>query len=282
MQINETKSIKTFQGHTKYFEHKSVATGTQMVFSTFIPSKKVTNAIIWLSGLTCTEENFITKSGVQNYLKDTGTMIICPDTSPRGLDLPGEHDSYDFGSGAGFYVNATTSAYKDHYRMYDYIKDEILKILKENFNIKNVSIMGHSMGGHGALILGLREKNLFCSVSAFSPIVNPVNSPWGQKAFAGYFGAVLEKGTDYDATELLKKGFKRNDQILIDQGTDDEFLKEQLLTENFVKASESCGQKLKINYREGYDHSYFYISSFIGEHIDFHLKAFRDSLHQSE
>ena len=274
MKIKLNKNNKTFEGETHYYEHDSEVTKTVMKFSAFVPkSKKIDSAIIWLSGLTCTEENFITKAGAQKYLKNSNTMIICPDTSPRGLDLPGEHDSYDFGSGAGFYVNATTEGYKDHYRMYDYISKEIVKILKDNFSVDKISIMGHSMGGHGALVLGLREQDLFKSVSALSPMVNPSQSSWGNKAFAGYLGEESKEISSYDSTELLKNGFKRDDVIFIDQGTDDEFLKEHLLTDNFVKASEDCGQQIKMNYREGYDHSYFYISSFIGEHISFHLEA---------
>lgn len=274
MNIKINKKNKTFEGETVYYEHDSQITKTPMKFSTFIPkSKNIDSAIIWLSGLTCTEDNFITKAGVQKYLKDSNTMIICPDTSPRGLDLPGEHDSYDFGSGAGFYVNATTHGYKDHYKMYDYISKEIIDILRGNFNVDKISLMGHSMGGHGALILGLREKELFKSVSAFSPIVNPLQSEWGKKAFTGYLGEDSLNAINYDATELLKKGLKREDEILIDQGTDDEFLNDHLLTENIVQVAKELGQKIKVNYREGYDHSYFYISSFIGEHVEFHLKA---------
>jgi len=274
MKIDLSKKNKTFEGETAYYEHESVVTKTLMKFSTFRPkSQKIENAIIWLSGLTCTEENFITKAGAQNYLKDSNTMIICPDTSPRGLDLPNEHESYDFGSGAGFYLNATTEGYKDHYKMYDYVSKEIVSILKENFDIKKISIMGHSMGGHGALVLGLREKDIFESVSAFSPIVNPLECDWGKKVFAGYLGESSEEAKKYDATELIKNGHTREDLILIEQGSDDEFLKEQLLTENFVKASEEMGQKVEVNYREGYDHSYFFISSFIKEHILFHLKS---------
>lgn len=271
MKINEIKSVKSFDGYTKYFDHESKVTQTKMTFSTFIPSGEVKNAIIWLSGLTCTEENFITKAGAQNYLKSSDTMIICPDTSPRGLDLPGEHEGYDFGSGAGFYVNATTDGYRDHYKMYDYIKDEILSILKNNFNIKNISIMGHSMGGHGALILGLKEKDLFKSVSAFSPIVNPVAVPWGQKALKGYLGENPNSWKEYDATELIKSGVIREDIILIDQGLSDDFFKEHLKTELIEKAASENNQKLSVKYREGYDHSYFYIASFIEEHIKFHL-----------
>lgn len=271
MKIIINKKNKTFEGDTTYYEHQSVATSSLMKFSTFIPnSNEIDSAIIWLSGLTCTEDNFITKAGAQSYLKDTKTMIICPDTSPRGLDLPAEHESYDFGSGAGFYVNATTEGYKDNYKMYDYISKDIVEILKEHFKVKKISIMGHSMGGHGALILGLREKDLFCSVSAFSPIVNPTKSAWGKKALAGYLGE--EDHNLYDATEIIKSGNTRKEGILIEQGLDDEFLKEELLTENFAQECKKNGQQLKVNYREGYDHSYFFISTFIEDHIKFHLQ----------
>jgi len=275
MKLNIVKKNRSFEGDTVFFEHESELTKTPMKFSAFIPSGKVDSAIIWLSGLTCTEENFITKSGAQNFLKNSNTMIICQDTSPRGLDLPGEHESYDFGSGAGFYVNATTEGYREHYQMYDYISKEIVEILKNNFDIDKVSIMGHSMGGHGALVLGLREKDLFKSVSAFSPIVNPLGCPWGQKALKGYLGEQLAGAEAFDATELVKDGKKHEGTILIDQGTDDEFLKEQLLTESFELACERNGQSLKVNYREGYDHSYFFISSFIEDHINFHLESLK-------
>ncbi|OUR95394.1 S-formylglutathione hydrolase [Halobacteriovorax marinus] len=278
MIINSLKSVKSFDGHTKYFEHASNLTKTTMKFSTFIPGKKkVKNAIIWLSGLTCTEENFITKSGVQKLLADTDTMIICPDTSPRGLELTNEHDSYDFGSGAGFYINATTDGYRDHYKMYDYIFEEITEILHNNFDIQNISIMGHSMGGHGALILGLKEKELYKAISAFSPITNPINCPWGQKAFKGYFGEqAQELALANDATEILRKGRATRNCILIEQGLDDEFLKEQLLTENFENICKEVGQELKVNYREGYDHSYFFIATYLEEHVQFHLEAFKE------
>jgi S-formylglutathione hydrolase len=275
MKINQTKSNKVFEGHTCVYEHESAITGTKMIFSTFEPKAKedLKNCIIWLSGLTCTEENFITKAGAQRYLKDTNTMIICPDTSPRGLDLPGEHEAYDFGSGAGFYLNATTEGYKDHYRMYDYIMKEIVSLLKEEFNITNFSIMGHSMGGHGALVLGLREADTFASVSAFSPIVNPTQCPWGEKAFQGYLGDDKQLWNEYDATELLKSGKKRSDKILIEQGLADEFFENQLKTGNIEAVAAEVGQDLTVNYRKGYDHSYYFISTFIEEHINFHIKA---------
>jgi S-formylglutathione hydrolase len=273
MNIEILKQNKTFGGSTNVYIHQSEITKTQMKFSTFLPvSEKIDSAIIWLSGLTCTEENFITKSGVQKFLKDTNTMIICPDTSPRGLDLKGEHDSYDFGSGAGFYLNATTEGYADHYKMYDYISIELVSILKDYFKVDKLSISGHSMGGHGALILGLREKELFKSVSAFSPIVNPTACAWGKKAFEGYLGSGIEDAKKYDATEILKNGNTRIDSILIDQGLNDEFYPEQLLTKNFENTSKEVGQELKVNYRDGYDHSFYFISTFIEEHIRFHLK----------
>src|SRR5690606_1612154 len=162
--------------------------------------------LIWLSGLTCTEENFITKAGVQKLLSGSDMMVICPDTSPRGLDLPGEHDNYDFGSGAGFYVNATTPGYRDHYQMESYIAQELVEIVSENFGAKQFAISGHSMGGHGALTLGLNNPDLFESISAFSPIVNPTQCPWGQKALKGYLGDNQDTWQKYDATELIKLG----------------------------------------------------------------------------
>ncbi|MFT6603971.1 MAG: S-formylglutathione hydrolase [Bacteriovoracaceae bacterium] len=246
-----------------------------MKFSAFLPKEEThfDTCIIWLSGLTCNEDNFITKAGAQQFLKDTKTMIVCPDTSPRGLDLPGEHESYDFGSGAGFYLSATTEGYKDHYKMDQYITDELVSILTENFGVKRFSIMGHSMGGHGALTLGLKNPDLFKSVSAFSPMVNPSATPWGRKALAGYLGSNEEEWKQYDATELIKKGTKRSDTMLIDQGLNDEFFEKELVTKNLEKAAEAASQALEVKYREGYDHSYFYISTFIKEHIDFHLKA---------
>jgi S-formylglutathione hydrolase len=276
MNIEILKKNKTFDGNTVIYEHQSEITKTPMKFSASLPkSEKIDSAIIWLSGLTCTEENFILKSGVQNYLQNTNTMIICPDTSPRGLELKNEHESYDFGSGAGFYLNATTEGYKDHYKMYDYISIELISILKDYFKVDRFSISGHSMGGHGALVLGLREKDLFNSVSAFSPISNPMNCPWGEKAFKGYL-IDSNDAKKYDATELLKNGNTRSDSILIDQGLDDEFYPDQLLTKNLETAATEANQKLIVNYREGYDHSFFFLSTFIEDHIKFHLEHLKN------
>lgn len=266
------KSHKSFEGLTQFWEHDSRFTQTKMKFATFIPKSTPKGAVIWLSGLTCTDENFITKAGAQRHLAESGLMVICPDTSPRGLNLPGEHDGYDFGSGAGFYVDATTAGYKDHYRMYSYISEELYGIVQSQFKMSKVSIMGHSMGGHGALILGLREPEKFKSVSAFSPIVNPIHAPWGQKAFTGYLGSDQNAWKNWDATELIKRGHKHPNTLLIDQGQSDEFLEKQLLTHHLQEMAVSAGQPVDIHFREGYDHSYYFISTFIESHVKFHAR----------
>ena len=271
------KTHKTFGGKTSFWSHDSEITKTEMKFSTFIPeSGIVENCFIWLSGLTCTEENFITKSGVQKYLQNSNTMVICPDTSPRGLNLDAEHESYDFGSGAGFYVNATTKGYKDHYLMFDYIALELHNLILDEFLAEakspKISIAGHSMGGHGALILGLTFPEQYQSISAFSPIVNPINCAWGQKAFAGYLGEKnKETWKKYDACELIKSGKSHPKKILIDQGSNDEFLEKQLLTQNFIDACKASNQPLEANFHNGYDHSSYFIASFIESHLKFHL-----------
>jgi S-formylglutathione hydrolase len=266
---------KTFDGLTEFWEHESTETKTKMRFSAFTPAGGAKGCIVFLSGLTCTEENFIAKAGAQGHLAKAGLMVIAPDTSPRGLNLPHEHDAYDFGSGAGFYVDATVPGYRDHYRMYSYVTKELHSIITGHFKIpaNRISITGHSMGGHGALVLGLRNPDLYRSVSAFAPIVNPVKSPWGEKAFPGYLGADQEAPKTYDATELVRAGKKHPRPILLDQGTEDEFLKEQLLTDNFVKACGGAGQLLRANFREGYDHSYYFVSTFMESHVAFHREA---------
>ena len=273
--MNLYKEYASFSGKTQFYEHQSSATQTKMNFSTFLPCEisEVKSAIIWLSGLTCTEENFITKSGVQSLLSGSSTMIICPDTSPRGLGYAGEDDSYDFGTGAGFYVNATEEPYRSGYQMYDYIVKGLVQLLKDEFKVENLSIMGHSMGGHGALVIGLNEASLFKSVSAFSPIVNPSKCQWGRKAFNGYLGDNEEVWQRYDSCALIDSGVTRNDEILIDQGLSDEFLEEQLLSNNLVEVSKLRGQKLKLRFHEGFDHSYYFIASFLKDHIDFHLSS---------
>lgn len=268
--MKKLKSHKSFNGKTEFWSHESRVTKTEMKFSTFIPEGEVVGCIIWLSGLTCTDENFITKAGAQKALGKRNLMVICPDTSPRGLNLPAEHDSYDFGSGASFYVNATTPGYADHYKMYDYIVDELYGIIQKEFKVKNISITGHSMGGHGALVIGLRNPDKFKAVSAFSPIVNPIAAPWGVKALNGYLGENQHAWKEYDATELIKAGKKHPGSILISQGLSDEFLEKNLLTDHFVKAATASGQEHTVKYCEGFDHSYYFIATFIKEHIKHH------------
>lgn len=264
--MNKLKSHKTFGGVTEFWSHESQMTGTTMKFSTFIPDGDVRGCIIWLSGLTCTEENFITKAGAQKYLSEHNLMVICPDTSPRGLNLPNEHDSYDFGSGASFYLDAKTPGYEKHYKMESYIVDELYNLIQNEFKVKNISITGHSMGGHGALILGLRHPEKFKSVSAFSPIVHPTAVPWGKKAFTGYLGTDESEWKNFDATELIKSGKSHPGTILIHQGTMDEFLTRELMTEDIRTGK----QELDIQYAEGFDHSYYFIATFIQDHIKHH------------
>lgn len=273
MPFTKLKEHKTFEGKTIFAEHESSATKTTMKFSAFLPQDiaNIDSAIIWLSGLTCNEENFITKSGVQKFLAKSSTMIICPDTSPRGLNILGENDSYDFGSGAGFYVNATKGDYRLNYQMYDYIKEDLVELLKNDFGVSRMSIVGHSMGGHGALVLGLRNNDIFESISAFSPIVNPINCSWGEKAFTGYLGEDKELWKEYDACELIKSGKRSKNELLVEQGTSDEFWKDQLKTSHLEEVCLKYGQKIQINLREGYDHSYYFISTFIERHTKFHL-----------
>ncbi len=267
------KSHKSFDGTVQFWQHDSEVTKTKMNFSVFLPPGKAKGALIWLSGLTCTDENFITKAGAQKYLNDLGLMVICPDTSPRGLNLPGEHETYDFGSGAGFYLNATTPGYADHYKMDDYINLEIYNILTNQFHISNnISIFGHSMGGHGALVLGLKNSKKYKSISAFSPIVNPSEVPWGIKAFTGYLGEDKEAWKNYDACELIKMGHRHQNPILIDQGLKDDFLNVQLQPEKFKSLCEQKDQKVVLNLLDGFDHSYYFIASRIHHHLEFHAK----------
>ncbi|MEZ4814641.1 MAG: S-formylglutathione hydrolase [Bdellovibrionota bacterium] len=273
--MKKLKEHFCFGGVTEFWEHDSQITKTSMKFSTHRPqnTKDIKGGLIWLSGLTCNEENFITKAGAQRVLSKEGLVIICPDTSPRGLDLPDEHKDYDFGSGAGFYVDATVEPFNKNYQMYSYINDEVYALFNSHFNLKgNVGIFGHSMGGHGALVLGLRNPERYKSISAFSPIVNPTQAPWGQKAFTGYLGRDQKAWSEYDACELIKSGAKHPSPILIDQGLADNFYPEQLLTNNFKEICAQKEQACTINLREHYDHSYYFISTFIEEHLLHHKK----------
>lgn len=276
-------STKCFAGLQKIFEHTSKELKCVMKFAAYIPMnalKKKLPVLIWLSGLTCNEQNFITKSGFQKYASESEIIVICPDTSPRGCNIEGESERYDFGVGAGFYVDATEEKWKDNFRMYSYINEELHQVIKKNFNNNeeqlSVSISGHSMGGHGALISFLKNPTKYKSVSAFAPICNPTQCPWGKFAFNGYLGKDEETWKEYDATHLVK-GYKGNAcKILIDQGTADNFLAQsQLQPEYLLKSSESNSLvDVEVRMQDGYDHSYYFISSFIGEHIKFHAGHF--------
>uniref|UniRef100_A0A2N9FZY9 S-formylglutathione hydrolase n=1 Tax=Fagus sylvatica TaxID=28930 RepID=A0A2N9FZY9_FAGSY len=231
--------------------------------------------LYWLSGLTCTDENFITKSGAQRAASSEGVALIVPDTSPRGLNVEGEADSWDFGVGAGFYLNATQEKWKN-WRMYDYIVKELPKLLSENFpqlNTSQASISGHSMGGHGALTIYLKNLDKYKSVSAFSPIVNPINCAWGQKAFTNYLGGNKADWEEYDATSLISKYHDVSATILIDQGEDDKFLHDQLLPHKFEEACRNVNVPLLLRLQPGYDHSYYFIATFIDDHIRHHAQA---------
>ncbi|MNN21001.1 S-formylglutathione hydrolase [compost metagenome] len=230
--------------------------------------------LYWLSGLTCTEQNFITKAGAQRYAAEHGIILVVPDTSPRGDDVA-DADSYDLGKGAGFYLNATREPWAKHYRMYDYIAEELPAWVQANLPASDVrAISGHSMGGHGALTIALKNPGRYRSVSAFSPIVAPSQVPWGQKAFAAYLGEDEAAWAQYDATALVADAKERL-PLLIDQGGADEFLDSQLRPQVLQAACEAVGHPLELRIQAGYDHSYYFISSFIGEHIAHHANAMR-------
>ena len=269
-------SNKCFGGWLKRYKHTSTATGTEMVFAIYLPPQAETQKVpvlYWLSGLTCTDENFMQKAGAQRVAAELGIALVAPDTSPRGTDLPGEHESYDFGSGAGFYVNATREPWSAHYNMYDYVIDELPALIEQHFPVtEKRAISGHSMGGHGALICALKNPGRYASVSAFAPITNPVNCPWGEKAFSGYLGDDRESWKAWDACELVATA-KEKLPLLVDQGEADNFLEEQLKPEALKAACDAAGHPLELRLQPGYDHSYFFIASFIEDHLRHHGKA---------
>ena len=229
--------------------------------------------VVWfLSGLTCTEENFTVKAGAQRVAAELGLVVIAPDTSPRGPDVPGDPDgAYDFGLGAGYYLDATQSPWSRHYKMASYIGEELPKVVAENLpaDMNKQSIMGHSMGGHGALTIALRNPGRFAAVSAFAPIVSPINAPWGQKAFPRYLGEDRAAWRKYDACALIEDGARLTD-LLVDQGTKDSFLESQLKPELLARACAVASIPLTLRMQEGYDHSYFFISTFIEDHLRWH------------
>lgn len=272
-------SQKSFGGWLKRYQHKSSSTGTDMIFAIYLPPKAEREAVpvlYWLSGLTCNDENFMQKSGAQRMAAELGLAIVCPDTSPRGTDLPQEHDSYDFGSGAGFYVNATQAPWDQHYRMYDYVVEELPTLIEAHFPVTDQrSISGHSMGGHGALICALKNPGRYQSISAFAPITHPTECPWGQKAFTGYLGEDRESWKQWDACELISQAQEQL-PLLVDQGDADNFLAAgQLKPEALQEACDHISHPIVLRLQPGYDHSYFFIASFIDDHLSHHAKALK-------
>ncbi|MEO7320816.1 MAG: S-formylglutathione hydrolase [Nitrosospira sp.] len=283
LQLKPLSSHRLFDGSQRRCTHRSKSLNCDMNFSIYLPpettNKEKPPVVYWLSGLTCTDENFTLKAGAQRVAAELGIALVMPDTSPRGEDVADAPDAYDLGVGAGFYVNATQTPWNQHFQMYDYVVDELPSLIERYFPVSDRrSICGHSMGGHGALIIALRNPQRYQSVSAFSPIANPTDSPWGKKAFSRYLGDDVTGWRDYDATLLIEASASiasKQPPMLVDQGDADEFLTEQLKTERLVTACKAAGYPAQINMRAGYDHSYFFISTFIENHLRFHAKALR-------
>jgi S-formylglutathione hydrolase len=251
-----------------------------MRFGVYLPPQAETRpvaALYWLSGLTCTEENFIVKAGAQRVAAELGLALVVPDTSPRGLKIPGEAESYDFGLGAGFYVDATQPPWSHGYRMYSYVAKELPQLVAAEFPIDpdRVGIFGHSMGGHGALTIALKNPDDYKSLSAFAPIASPMRSPWGEKALTGYLGPARAAWREYDASSLLEERGWRGPPLLVDQGTQDQFLEKQLKPQLLEEACRRSGVALELRLQAGYDHSYFFIATFIEDHLRFHARNLR-------
>jgi S-formylglutathione hydrolase len=266
-----------FGGIQGFYQHPSTTIGLPMRFSVYQPPQaknKAVPVVFFLAGLTCTEETFMIKAGAQRYAADYGLMLVSMDTSPRQTGIPGETDNWDFGAGAGFYLDATVEPWSKYYQMESYITQELREIIVENFpaDKHRMGIFGHSMGGHGALTFALRHSELFRSVSAFAPISAPMQCPWGQKAFRHYLGENQQYWRKYDATALIKDGY-RAPELFIDQGLSDQFLAEQLHPGQLEKICSSAGQKLTLRYHPNYDHSYYFISTFIEDHLRHHRAA---------
>lgn len=272
---------KCFEGHQMIYEHSSKELGCQMKFSVYLPSAaEEPNArlpvVYFLSGLTCTEENFVIKSGFQRYAQEFKLIVVGPDTSPRGCNVPGEDGQWDLGTGAGFYVDATQEPWSKHYRMYSYVTLELRAVIEKNFPMADctrVGISGHSMGGHGALVAFLRNPTFYKSCTAFAPISNPTKSKWGVKCMGAYLGSDEAAWQEYDATELVKRQPNKNTKIIVEQGAIDEWM-DYLVPENFKKACEAAGQPLEFNMRDGYNHGYHFVSTFMEKH----MKHFKDTL----
>ena len=269
---------RCFDGRQLVYRHASATCACTMRFAVYLPpaaAKGPVPAVYWLSGLTCTEENFSVKAGAQRYAAELGLALIIPDTSPRGVNIPGEDASMDVGTGAGFYVNATQPPWAAHYRMHDYIRDELVDVVNANLPVdpERKSISGHSMGGHGALLIGVGSPERYRSVSAFSPISSSSLSAWGQHALTAYLGPDRESWLAYDAAAVIRAKPSHH-ELLVDQGGGDPYL-EQLRPDVLQQACRESGQRLTYRERPGYDHGYYFVSTFIAEHLKFHATALR-------
>lgn len=281
--MERIRNWASFGGQQQVWKHRSATLGCDMEFAIYLPPQMPDRqsgaklpVLYYLSGLTCTWENMVAKAGAQRYAAEHGLVLVAPDTSPRGVAIPGEDDSYHFGSGAGFYLDATQAPWSRHYRMYSYVTDELPALVAEHFSVEpsRSGIFGHSMGGHGALICAFRNPQRYRSVSAFAPIVAPMQVPWGEKAFTGYLGADRSLWMAWDATQLAATS-NWNRPVLIDQGTADEFLESQLKPQLLANACASVGIPLTLRLQAGYDHNYYFIASFIGEHIAHHAQQLK-------
>ena len=262
-------------GRMGFYEHQSSATGTPMRFSVFVPGARSgpLPALYFLAGLTCTEETFAIKAGAQRLAYEQGLILVMPDTSPRGAGIPGEDEDWDFGTGAGFYLNATAEPWSRNYRMAEYVSRELPALIEAGFPVQpdRRGLFGHSMGGHGALVLALREPERWNSVSAFAPISNPSAVPWGQKAFSRYLGPDQAAWAEWDACALMRRRAYPG-PILVDQGAADQFLERELHPDALRQAADASGQQLDLRMHEGYDHSYWFIQSFVADHIAHHAR----------
>ncbi|MGF1620021.1 MAG: S-formylglutathione hydrolase [Rhodomicrobiaceae bacterium] len=278
MSLEKLGENKCFGGRQLRYRHASTACRCPMTFSLFLPPQAQSGAVpllTWLSGLTCTDENFVTKAGAQQFAAEHGIAVLAPDTSPRGDGVPDDPaGAYDFGLGAGFYVNATQAPWADHYRMYDYITKELPEVVRGAFplDMTRQGIFGHSMGGHGALTIALKNPGRFKSVSAFAPIVAPSQAPWGEKALGGYLGSDRAAWAEYDTCALIP-GAQERLPLLVDQGTDDQFLEQQLKPELLADACQAASHPLTLRMQPGYDHSYFFMATFMADHFDHHARA---------
>ncbi len=279
MALETLKQHRMHGGTQGVYAHDANETACRMEVAVYLPPQAQEGplpVLYWLSGLTCTWANMTEKAGAQRYAAEHGVILVAPDTSPRGVSLPGDDDTYDFGSGAGFYVDSTVAPWSNHYRMYSYVTKELPALINDNFPVDptRAGIFGHSMGGHGALTIAFKNPDHYKSVSAFAPISSPTRCPWGEKALTGYLGEDRERWKDYDAT-LLAATTRWRSPVLVDQGTADDFLEGQLKPELLKEACETASIPLTLRMQDGYDHSYYFMASFIGEHIQHHVRLLK-------